>query len=212
MAQATVVLGANLHVHYAAFAAARCAIVQVPADYSAIDNEGPNVVVNSASGYKLELIREAAVYALAPVSGNGGSADSQVNSYDTVNGASYVAALTKFYQSYNQSTPTWVANVIAGRVRYADANTTVILLDGTALPPTPLMDNPHTYGPVDPVAVQVTHKLNLALPLGIARLFEGPNGGHEGNWTYCTLTAHSMLTNQGVPTALPPAPPIPRQP
>jgi hypothetical protein len=48
--------------------------------------------------------------------------------------------------------------------------------------------------------------------MGIARLFEGPHGVQEGNWVYCTLTAHSMLTNQGVPTALPPAPSLPRSP
>jgi Flp pilus assembly protein TadG len=232
LAQATVVLGANLHVHYAAFAAARCAIVQIPCDYSTTTGEGVNTIVNSAAsaagvGSKLELIRRAAVYALVSVSGP----DNAEGRDGVISSAPYAQALASLYTSYGQTAPSWVNNVIPGRVRYADANTNVALVNvatvNGAVILTPLADQDgkpdgsiQIYGPVDPVAVQVTHKLNLALPYVNKLIFMGVGGGQQAamvngkqySLTYCTLTAQSMLTNQGVPTALPPATSVPRQP
>jgi hypothetical protein len=63
---------------------------------------------------------------------------------------------------------------------------------------------PYTFGPKDPISVRVEHKLALDVP--VAKLVFADAGG---DWVL--VTARYTLTNEGVPTDLPPAPTIPRQ-
>ena len=66
MLQSALLMAGNFCVHYAAYCAARSAVVQVPMDYGR--NEPPNVVLADPiwSG-KLARIRDAAVWAVMPV-------------------------------------------------------------------------------------------------------------------------------------------------
>jgi Flp pilus assembly pilin Flp len=68
--QAALLFNANMVVHYAAFCAARMAVVTVPADYTDIDDEAANRVnpPEIQPSDKLERIRRAAVMALIPIS------------------------------------------------------------------------------------------------------------------------------------------------
>ena len=67
LAQTTLLAGANAFIHYAAFAATRSAIVQIPTGYA--PDESPNVIINADGHTKHDIIRRAAVFALVPVSG-----------------------------------------------------------------------------------------------------------------------------------------------
>ena len=214
LTQATMAMGGNLFVHYAAYAAARTAIVQIPADDSAT-GEGPDIYIQGSGNVKCDLIRRAAVFAVVPACGR--STQAPASGLD-VN--AYISGLTSFYQAYNKQPPAWITNgVLADRLRYADANTTIQVyhIDSPANPNdaqsglvlTPCAQGvPYTFGPKDPVTVEVTHKLNLAVPY-VRALFAQ---ARQGDSMYKTLTAQYTLNNEGIDMDLPPLPPLPRQP
>jgi hypothetical protein len=68
--QLALMASAYLVIDYAAYAAARCAIVSIPEDRSDDDDdEGPNEISTSSSSPKNEDIREAAMFACYPIAG-----------------------------------------------------------------------------------------------------------------------------------------------
>lgn len=212
LAQTTLAMGGNLFVHYAAFAATRTAIVQVPADYT-LDGEPRNAVFAGQGNRKFDTIRQAAVFAVVPVAG-------RLNE-STLASSAYVQAVAQFYQAYNQPVPAWVTNgLLEERLNYADANTRIILYRATGksagnneygMDFQPI-DGTHTFGPRDPVTVRVEHDLNLSIPYVRAFFASGRHQDASGEGMFRTITAQYTLTNEGIDPNLPPTPPLPRQP
>lgn len=213
LTQTTLVMGGYLYVNYAAFAATRTAIVQVPADYTDISGEGANVFVNAPGSEKFERIRRAAVFSLVPVSGRLESSPSR----GRVDPAAYAQAIAAFYQAYGRDEPQWNKTLIPGRVRYADAHTTISVMETLVESPTSvrfsdLPPGSYTFGPKDPVTVRVEHDFNLSVPYVRGIFADGDVQTQDGPGQYTLITAQYTLTNEGIDDQLPPTPPLPRQP
>lgn len=208
LTQTTLLMGGNIFVNYAAFAATRAAIVQVPASY--LPEEEPNVVINASNHAKHDAIRRAAVFAVLPVSGRIASSGLATDDF--------VAGLTNYYTAYHQTAPAWINNFAGARLRYADANTLVSLMstavsdDGRVVFTDLPEDRAYSFGPREPITVRVTHRLYLSVPY-IGMLFAtGRLSGEQGSGRYTLVNAQYTLTNEGVYDDLPPRPQLPRQP
>lgn len=207
LAQVTLLMVGNYFVHYAAFAAARSAIVVVPVDYE-IGGEPRNVIDSDPRSGKLRVIHEAAALALVPVAGQLDSADIDVSPF--------VEGLAGHFASYGQSEPNWVDRLAANRLRYAFMNTQVMLNEplvfGDEVEFVPLI-GVHEFGPRDPITVHVEHQLHLSVPFARVFFADGPvyvAGGAQS--AYALVEARATLTNQGIDSSLPPAPELPREP
>ncbi len=207
LAQTTLLMGGNLVVHYAAYAATRTAMVQVPADYSA-GGEPPNVVNAGTGNTKQDRIHKAAVVALLPVAGRMSGGDPAADAF--------VQALTSFYTAYGQSTPSWVTNgLIAQRYRYADVNTTIEILTAEVIGGSvqiQTISGSHTFGPKDALGVRLKHDLNLSIPYVRGLYSDKTNQTIDGAGMATTITAQYLLSNEGISRDLPPPTPVPRVP
>lgn len=205
LTQTTLTMSGNFFVHYAAFCATRTAIVQLPR----ITDDEPANTVTSADSPKIATIRASAAVALIPVAGR--------QSTDSVGGADeFAGALRSYFGSYGEKPPRWVDTLAADRYRYAMGNTSVKLLivkaDDNSATFESIPGYPYTFGPKDPITVEVTHKLNLAVPY-ISMIFaDGRQPDSAGGNRYTNVAAHYILTNEGIVDALPPRPPILRSP
>ena len=209
LAQVTLVLAANTVVNYAAFAATRTAIVQIPADYGSQSGEDANALLNSDRFPKLGAIRDAACFAVMPVSGrlDPGSVDA----------TPLVDGLDQFYADYGRDSPGWVGNLAGGRLQYAFTHTQVDLLRANAegerveferLPG----GSVQFFEPREAVTVLVTHKLNLAIPWVRPIFADGEFDTADGPGGYAEITARATLTNEGIDPHLPPEPELKRRP
>jgi hypothetical protein len=158
MTQSAMLMGGNLCVHYAAYCAARSAIVHVPANANA--SEPPNVVLAAGASAKQDRIRLAAVWACMPVSCSGD---------DYPGGGSAMASkltdgLDRFFSNYARTTPGWVRTSLGKRLSYADEYTSVDLE-----PPA----NGDRYTEHEDLRVRVSHTLYLSVPYA--------------NWFFSTL-------------------------
>ena len=207
LTQTTLLMGGNLFVHYAAFAAARSAIVQVPAERP---GEPPNTYVADPAGLKHRAIRRSAVLALVPVAGRGEEAAGGLMTDRIVRG------FASFYEGYGRTPPPWIEGQLAQRLRYAAEHTSIQLLD-------PRTNNGEwfdrfqmigdgeivRFGLRDPIGVRVTHRLNLPVPY-VNRVFaDGTHGGGEGEGgagRYMNITARMVLQNAGLRDDMPPRP------
>jgi Flp pilus assembly protein TadG len=208
MVQTSLLMVGNICVHYAAFAAARAAIVQIPYDYTVEDgvqqyysHEGPNEVFDwgQPNALKLEKIRAAAAWAMMPVSCssmNGGTDDG------------LQADLKTFYDAYARVAPNWVDQKYLGsKWSYANAYTDAKLLVRSA------PDNPDSdyremnfwkvFQPAEEVRVQVEHEFYLSVPYANRFFFALLKGDSreldfgEGQYALA-LRAEVSLTNEGV--------------
>lgn len=214
LAQTTLTMTGNLFVHYAAFAATRSAIVHIP---SQNELEPMNTLVEPGQSPKHRHIQAAAAIALIPVAGRlpdseGGSPDAQA----------FAQALNSHYAAYGQASPGWVDKLAADRYRYAFTRTEATVMR-TLAPPrdmqvafAPIVEYPYTFGPKEPITVEVRHKLNLAVPY-VRWIFDDED--HTGQtWServassgkYTLVHARYTLTNEGIIDDLPPKPPLPR--
>lgn len=221
--QTMLVFTGLFYVNYAAYAAARSAIVYIPADVSP---DGPNVLTPAEGLEKYDHIRAAAVIAVMPVSGQ---EEGGLQSAPEV-----VAGLNRFFNARGVTAPNWVDNLAQGRLNYAAAHTAVTvqtvrqLEDGTVL----FDDVTGTteFGPKDAVAVQVRHEFALTVPVA-SQIFrmtgsrdDGANSGTyepmnrnqragtpppPGTWT--VIRARAVLTNEGITRTLPDPPRVPRR-
>lgn len=205
LAQTATLMAGNMVVHYAAFAATRTAIVRIPADYS-FDGEPPNVLIHREGRRKYDSIRQAAVVALWPVAGRGGTSN--------VPADRVAEAVGDYFDAYNVNRPEWVHRLLPDRLRYAaDPENTVVTVyhyDGGEIPGTPLLDGEiATFGPRDPVTVHVRHRLNLGVPY-VRAIFA--DGRHATGGAYTIVNARSTLTNEGIVDELPSLPELERRP
>lgn len=208
--QSTLVMGANIFVHYAAFASARTAIVQIPAAYS--DDEA-NLVTPGDGSTKHEAIKQAAVMALLPI---GGQADGG-GEYD----ADAVAdGFSAFYAAYGSSEPPWIANFVARRVNYVSQHTHVRLYRPFVVGGVGVefeeVDGTFEFEPKDPVTVEVLHGFYLSVPYASWAFsddkLEYDDEGVGGGDRIMTLKATATLTLEGITDELPPEPELPRLP
>lgn len=208
--QTTLLMVGNLFVHYAAFAAARTAIVQIPQDYLDF-HEPPNTIVHVAGQPKYDLIHQAAAYALMPVSGRLGIASAP--------GEAYADALHRYYADQGHATSAWVDELAADRLRYAfhPVNTNIVVaytkqsnegLIWTDLRPAEM----YTFGPKDSITIRVEHRFNLSVPYVRAVFTDGSHRISGGTGMYSRISAQYTLTNKGISEQLPPRPELQRIP
>lgn len=213
LTQTTLLMGGNMFVHYAAFAATRSAIAYIPQDTTTATQlpirgagDPANLFTASPGRIKYDAIHKAAYLALLPVSGRstGGATD-----------ASEIAgALSSLYSGMGRTPPNWIEALIPERVGYAAENTRIEVLipevvgeqveyiripEGTS----------YAFNPRDPITVNVVHKFNLSTPW-VNRIYADGQHGERGY--YREVYAGYTLTNEGNRDELPPQPSLPRQP
>jgi Flp pilus assembly pilin Flp len=211
MLQTMLVMTGNFFVHYAAAVAARSAIVSIPLDLADDGAEMANEVYPTDGSPKYQAIRRSAVLAVMPVAGRlGGGAPG-------AGGGSLASELATHYEAYSQPSPRWVENFVDARMAYADVHTRVELW---------VVNTPedsaevtfdriapaagYEFAPREPVAVSVEHRLNLSIPYARAFFSDGTHRTADGETAYTDVAARSLLHNQGIDTALPPEPEVPR--
>jgi len=182
MIQSMLVVTGNIVVHYAAYAAARSAAVQVPERVSY--EEPRNVVLDPENSAKFHRVRSAAVGVMTAVSageaGAGGSGGS--------GGAVLLQeGLDRFFASYDRATPRWVATVLAAKYEYAWDYTEV-----TLRPPA----DGEKYADHEDLSVGVRHMLYLSVPYA-KRIFGGEMPAGDGDYATEAFATYT-LTNQGV--------------
>jgi hypothetical protein len=158
MAQSSLLMAGNLCVNYAAFCAARSAIVTVP--WNATLSWPPPVVAdapNFLSDSKLNRVKMAAVWAVLPVSCGD-------KSYPAADFAALGGGLDRFFSQYGNQAPAWVNRSLPQRLQYALDHTNVMIE-----PPLAAVANGE-YGDHEDLVVHVEHTLYLAVPYA-GRLF-----------------------------------------
>jgi hypothetical protein len=198
MIQSSLLMGGNLCVNYAAFCAARSAIVNVPRDLPPA--EPLNVVGDEASSAKLQRIKLAAVWALLPVSSTNPDGP-------TVSSASLESALDAAFAGSAGGAPPWVHHELGRRMAYAQEHT-FVTLDAPPPPAPPVAGGapvaapiPGAYAPGDDVRVRVRHDFYLSVPYA-ALLFSKLAGDGmqldfgQGNYALI-MRADCTLTNEG---------------
>ncbi len=204
LTQTAQLLAGNIYVHYAAFAATRAAVVQVPIDDP---NDPANTIVADEGSAKFNTIRDAAVYALVPVSGRLASGDAP--------GDEFRDGLGQLYESYGRTPPPWVAGLAADRLRYAETNTDVFVTVTTTddINVVRFEDiaegDMHQFGPRDPITVRVEHRLHLSIPY-VNALFADDDPLSDR--PHALVSARCTLTNKGISDRMPQPPPLPRMP
>ena len=182
MVQSSLLMAGNLCVHYAAFCAARSAAVTVPRPVA--PDEGRNVVVEPAASAKLARIRQAAVWAVMPVSAGGAN----VPEADV---ETLLAGLEDFFAGYDEPAPLWLRRYVARKMHYADTYTDVELAAPAGR---------GAYGPHEDLHVTVRHVLYLPVPYA-RRIFAALGDGVElpfgaGEWGLA-VTAGCRMPNEG---------------
>ena len=207
--------GGNLMVHYAAQAATRSAIVQIPQEYP--DSEA-NQYTHGDSKY--QRIKLSAIMAVMPVSGPA-SAGAPFGGGSNVNPQQIAEGIRRHYTAHGMEVPPWVDNYVAHHVAYAAANTDVVVhkvrvnADQT-VDFLPITSGPVRFDPKEPIGVFVYHNLYLPIPF-VRRIFadEGAKGHdalygtQEGLFT--RVQAHFILTNEGMVDRRPEEPSLPRR-
>ncbi len=189
MVQSALLMAGNLCVHYSAFCAARAAIVAVPADYTDA-GEPPNVVIAGDKNKKMLSIKQAAIWALLPISS--GSSEISIDADATV----LADGLVQFFSRSGGEVPAWASNTerLGRRLTYADQYTSVTLAG-------PTEGDDGSYGEHEDLVVSVDHTYYLGVPYA-ARIFSKFSGGREldfGSGEYgMGIGATSRLTNEGV--------------
>ncbi len=183
MTQSSLLMGGNLCVHYAAYCAARSAIVQIPSNLN--QTEPHNTLLDS--GAKQQKIKAAAVWALWPVS-CGSSAYS-----GSVDVSVLTAGVSQFCAGYGISTDGVIPSGMDRRLAYAAEYTTVNLsapADGKK------------YADHEDIRISLTHTLYLSVPFA-GKLFAtlssdgDPLGFGTGEYGM-KIYANCTLTNEGV--------------
>ncbi|MCC6682587.1 MAG: pilus assembly protein [Phycisphaeraceae bacterium] len=209
--QTMLLMAGQLFVHYAAYAATRAAIVQIPLDLSQ-RGEPINVISIGSSSGKFGAIERAAVLAVMPVCGrDDASGGSQVD------GEEFASALRQHYEMLGETTPRWVDTLAAERYCYAAEHTRIDLIelitdaDGSSVQMRTLTGGTHSFGMKDPVAVRVEHRFNLSVPYVRAIFADAKMPTKHGETAYTNITALQMLTLEGVDPAMPMEPTLPRR-
>ncbi len=185
MIQSSMLMGGNLCVHYAAFCAARSAVVQIPKAY---ENEPANEMGPAETSLKMSKITQAAVYAVMPVSCG-----------DDVMGNPVVplqASLRTFLAASGQILPNRVDELIGRKWNYATQCTGV-----QVAPPA----NGPSYGEAEEIVVNLQHTFYLSVPYARRLFAVGADGVKlnlpqqgAGSEYGTIIRATCRLSNEGV--------------
>jgi len=202
LGQTALLMAGQTFVQYAAFAATRSAIVQIPRNMIFEGGEPSNAILSADSSAKYNRIQAAAAWAMTPVAGELSSGPGA--------GEAIAAGIDNYFASYSQNAPRWNTTLLANKVRYAVANTWINLELPMVISPGEVIFVPaanyQQFGPKDPVTVRVSHRFLLMFPY-IARIFaQGRHDASTGSGWYTLVTANSTLTNEGIIRTLPPNP------
>jgi len=183
MTQSSLLMGGNLCVNYAAFCAARSAVVSVPLDFG--EDEPRNVVSDMVSSAKLRRMDLAAAWALLPVGCSNPRAPSQDVSL-------LQSGLERFFGSAGIDTPHWLYSNLGQRLRYAEDYTQMELA-----PPA----NGTEYAPNEDLRVNLRHDFYLSVPYA-AYIFsqlarDGVRLGFGASEYATVIRATCTLTNEG---------------
>jgi hypothetical protein len=156
---------------------------------------------------KMSAIRRAGILAVAPAGG-------RLASSDAIPADQIVEGIRGLYEGYGAAPPRWVTTLAGDRLRYAAANTRVVLMrtevEGDDVRFVDLEDGLARFGPREAVSVRVEHRLHLAVPY-VRRIFQdGRHDGSTGQGAYVNVSAQSTLVNFGIEPTLPPRPSLPR--
>lgn len=206
LTQTTTLMAGNIFVNYAAYAATRSAIVQIPRNLS---DDPANRFTASSGHAKHDAIVRSAAMALVPVAGRKASSDVGADS------ASFASGLAHYYESYNRDAPNWIDSLAAARLNYAMDHTRIIahrtqVVDAQTVEFVQVSQGQSIqYDPREAITIRVEHDLNLAVPY-VNRIYS--TGEHEdGSRQYRLMSAKYTLTNEGVRDEMPPVPSVPRR-
>lgn len=190
MVQVSLMMGALVNLHYAAFCAARAGVVALPLQ---TDSEAQNQMnAIEADGWaansdeKIQRIYNAAVWALIPYSC--GSKDVA----EAPDGAALEGQLSQVFGDYGAAVPSWVNDYLGRKLAYARDHTRV-----RVQVPQPV--GSEAFRPGEDIHVTVTHDLFLGVPYANA-IFSAINGGKSlgaGNYAV-EIAVESRLSNEGV--------------
>ena len=145
MIQSSLLMVGNLCVNYAAYCAARTAVVTVPLHAGP---DEPHNEVGAAGTIKTERIRAAAVWAVMPVAC--GSRELPEGDAAALN-----TAIENLFETFGRDVPSWVGGRIARKLWYADRYTDVELAPPAA---------GDAYGNSEDLHVTVEHTFYLSVP------------------------------------------------
>jgi len=186
MLQSSLLMAGNLAVNYAAYCAARSAIVEIPDGRDA--GEPHNYADVPGLSGKHERIRRAAVWAVMPFSR---SADTAT----PLDGGVLRDGLESFFDDYGRAVPGWIRSYVDRKLAYADEHTFVEL------------DPPRSgdlYDEHEDIRVRVRHTLYLSVPYAGWLLASMASAGgdemvHLGSGEYgIVVNADCVLSNEGV--------------
>jgi hypothetical protein len=192
MVQSMLMMAGYMCVHYAAFCAARAAVVQVPVSIAG-SAEVPNFLDLGGASVKLARIKSAAVWPLIPISCGSDDYPASQECSDLQSG------LTSYYGSYGQGIPAWINTQLPRRFSYATQYTSVTPLNpitGEKFP-----DPFHTYAEHEDILVSVQYTFYLSFPF-MAKIFKTIGHGvdlefGQGNYGL-PIQASCRLPNEGV--------------
>ncbi len=212
LTQTTLLMGGNLFVHYAAFAATRSAIVQIPTNYTNQKynqlGEQANVYTHTQENPKYDAIHRAAVIAVLPISGQSNQ------SLTSAPAQQLVTAFSHYFAGYGYTEPNWVESLIAERLQYAVEHTLITLyrteVVGDVVEFQPVTGISEVFEPREPITVQVTHNFNLSIPWAHLIFEDSDSRMDDTTPPYTVISAAYTLTNEGISDIMPPLPNIPR--
>ncbi|MCG3180087.1 MAG: hypothetical protein BIFFINMI_02441 [Phycisphaerae bacterium] len=189
MIQAMLMMTATILVNYAAFNAARAAIVWIPQDLSGnvpqdYVAEPANVLADEqVASRKFEMIRLAAAETLLPIAGTSTASNAK-------NTQAIVDGIRKQYEKSGNGVPNWVDQLTGDQFNYAWSYTTVRFVNWDS-----------AGGAVKEradVMIKVSHDFQLTVPW-VAYLF----GTSTDHGVVSPLEATCVLTNEGISDAIP---------
>lgn len=185
LVQSSMLMGGNICVHYAAYCAARSAVVNIPADGGEV--EPPNVLESPRVSGKYLRIRSAGLWAVLPVSYGGQDIDEE----DT---EALSEGLARFFAAYGAHRPGWIGGYLGRKLYYAIENTHVHVV-----PPADGLE----YDQHEDVEVKISHKFYMSVPF-VARLFRALGDDDVRDLPFgrgeqaMLIRASCTLTNEGV--------------
>ena len=202
--QTTLMMAGNVFIHYAAFAAARAAIVQAPTGKVG----GGGELKQGGDDERWEKVERSGAFAMAPVSGKVSAG---------AEGERLASGLKAMYGDLGADVPGWVDSLAGQRLNYALEHTDATLYytrvrrGGVRLVE---VGNGGTiyYNPKAPVTVGVAHRLHLSIPYASVLFRDGTHPTAGGDTHYARLFATSTLTLEGYDRNLPEEPPVERDP
>ena len=193
MVQSALLMVGHLSVHYAAFCAARSAVVVIPADWTYNSGEGPNDIgAYIDSSAKLMMIRDAAAWAIMPIAGSERDLVGEPSAPDLTGG------MHALFGAYGKASPAWVDRLLARKLQYARDYTNVTVMS-------PMYGS--EYGHNETLEVTVEHTFYLSIPYAarLYALFDRKDGVQMRERHYgMVITASCMLTNEGITDTIAP--------